>query len=123
MQVLIHKANLVHLEITVRNSGIDLCDSVQIVREANDDLAVMAKIRTRIPFGLGWDRVRRLGYLGAQAKRILLPVIENGAPLSVRVVEIESAHLRSDNNDRISVSVWGKPTDVTPVNADLADNR
>lgn len=119
MQILIHKTSLVRLEFSLRRLRICLGDSIQLVRDDSDDLAALTKLSTRMPFGLGRARIKRLGYLDAQAKELLLPAIVKGSPLRVRIVEIESEHLRADGADRISISVWGDPTDFLTVGTGL----
>ncbi len=120
MQVLIHKTSLERLEFSLRKLRICLGDPIELVRDEKDELAAIAKLPTSMPFGLGWGRHKRLGYLGAQAKATLLPAIEINSPLRVRIVEIESAHLCAARADRISVSVWGDPANFMTVDTGLA---
>jgi hypothetical protein len=114
MQVLIHKTSLVRLEANLRISGIGLGDPVQLLQEGESDIAAFVMLPSRMPFGLGKSRIVRAGYLGNQAKALLWPAFEKDAPLRVRVVEILAAHLAGDGLNRVSISVWGDPADITP---------
>lgn len=114
MQVLIHKTSLVRLETNLRISGIGLGDPVQLLQEGESDIAAFVMLPSRMPFGLGKSRIVRAGYLGNQAKGLLWPAFEKDAPLRVRVVEILAAHLAGDGLNRVSISVWGDPADITP---------
>jgi hypothetical protein len=114
MQVLIHKTSLVRLEANLRISGIGLGDPVQLLQEGNSDIAAFVMLPSRMPFGLGKSRIVRAGYLGNQSKALLWPAFEKDAPLRVRVVEILAAHLAGDGLNRVSISVWGDPADITP---------
>ena len=78
------------------------------------EVAVMAMLPSRLPFGLGRLRKVKLGYLGDHTKALLMPALEMGAQLRVRIVELDSGHLRSDGCDRIAISVWGDPAGVMP---------
>jgi hypothetical protein len=57
-------------------------------------------------------RLVRAGYLGDQAKDLLMPALEKNAPLRVRIVALEAAHLSADGVDSVSISVWGNPADI-----------
>jgi len=112
MQVLIHKTSLHRLEVKLRKVGIVLGDAVQLVREGNDDVAAYFIVPSRLPFGFGKSRLVRAGYLDDQAKASLVPALEKNAPLRVRIVALEAAHLSADGVDSVSISVWGSPTDI-----------
>jgi hypothetical protein len=114
MQVLIHKTSLVRLEPDLRISSIGLGDPVQLLREGDADVSAFVKLPSRIPFGLGKCSIVRAGYLGNQAKSWLWPALEKDAPLRVRIVEMLAAHLTGDGLNRVSISVWGDPADITP---------
>ena len=114
MQILIHKANLVRLRLPVRGMRIALGEAVVFVHESASEVAVMAMLPSRLPFGLGWLRKVKLVYLGGHTKALLMPALEMGAQLRVRIVELDSGHLRSDGCDRIAISVWGDPAGVMP---------
>ena len=112
MQILIHKTSLHRLEVKLRKMGIVLGDAVQLVPEGNDDVAAYFIVPSRFPFGFGKPRLVRAGYLGDPAKDLLMPALEKNAPLRVRIVALEAAHLSADGVDSVSISVWGNPADI-----------
>jgi hypothetical protein len=107
MQILIHKANVVRLQVPVRDLRLGLGEPVVLVRDNASDVAVMAMLPSRLPFGLGRLRKVKLGYLGDHTKTLLMPALDLGVQLRVRIVELDAAHLRTDGCDRIAISVWG----------------
>jgi hypothetical protein len=109
MQILIHKANLVRLQVPIRGLGIGLGEAVGLIYNNVSEVAVMAMLPSRLPFGLGRLRKVKLGYLGDHTKALLMPALELGTQLRVRIVELDAAHLRTDGCDRIAISVWGDP--------------
>ena len=114
MQILIHKASLVRLQVPIRGLRIGLGEAVMLIYNNVSEVAVMAMLPSRLPFGLGRLRKVKLGYLGDHTKALLMPALEMGAQLRVRIVELDSGHLRSDGCDRIAISVWGDPAGVMP---------
>jgi hypothetical protein len=114
MQILIHKANLVRLQVPVRSLRIGLGEAVVFVQDSVSEVAVMAMLPSRLSFGLGRLRKVKLGYLGDHTKAILMPSLELDTQLRVRIVELDAAHLRTDGCDRIAISVWGDPAGMIP---------
>jgi hypothetical protein len=114
MQILIHKANVVRLQLPVRGLRLGLGEAVVLVHDNASEVAVMAMLPSRLPFGLGRLRKVKLGYLGEHTKALLMPALELGAQLRVRIVELDAAHLRTDGCDRIAISVWGDPAGIMP---------
>jgi hypothetical protein len=114
MQILIHKANLVRLQLPVRGLRIGLGEAVVFVHDSASEVAVMAMLPSRLPFGLGRWRKVKLGYLGDHTKALLMPALELGAQLRVRIVELDAGHLRADGCERIAISVWGDPAGMMP---------
>lgn len=114
MQALIHKTSLVRLEMNLHISGVGLGDPVQLLQEGESDIAAFIMVPSSMPFGLGKSRIVRAGYLGSQAKALLWPAFEKNASLRVRIIEILGAHLAGDGVNRIFISVWGDPADITP---------
>lgn len=112
MQILIHKTRLTRLLIDLRNLQISMGDPIQLIKDEENNLAALAKLPPRLPFGIGRSRTIRLGYLGPHATSILWPAVEKDAHLRVRIVEIEKAHLSMKQTDQISISVWGDPVDL-----------
>jgi hypothetical protein len=41
-----------------------------------------------------------------------MSALEKNAPLRVRIVDLEAAHLSADGKDRVSISVWGNSSDI-----------
>lgn len=60
------------------------------------------------------SRPVRIGVLDEEAGDILRPIMDTGATLRVRIVEIQQAHLAVDRQARISISVWGATSKITP---------
>jgi hypothetical protein len=112
MQVLIHKTSLHRLQVKLSKMATVLGDAVRLVPEGNDDVAAYFIVPSRLPFGFGKSRLVRAGYLGNQAKALLMPALEKNAPLRVRVVDLEAAHLSSVGKDSVSISVWGNSADI-----------
>ena len=114
MHILIHKANLVRLQLPVRGLRLGLGEAVVLVHDNASEVAVMAMLPSRLPFGLGRLRKVKLGYLGEHTKALLMPALEIGAQLRVRIVELDAGHLRTNGCDRIAISVWGDPAGMMP---------
>lgn len=108
MQPLIHKAsiNLVSSSIP---SQVAPGDAATLHLTHDETIAVILTLSSRWPFGWGKAKDWVAGVLGAQASDILRPALQKGAHLRVRVVELEPAHLSSDNQGRLYISVWGDP--------------
>ena len=114
MQILIHKTSLLRLEVNLRRDAIYLGDPMQLLQEGSDDVAAFVKLPSRLPFGIGKARKVRAGYLGNNAKKLIMPALAKGGQLRVRIVEIQARHLNSEGIDLISISVWGDPADIIP---------
>jgi hypothetical protein len=113
MQPLIHQASLYGLTLPISGSGIVPGQNVHLEITAEREIEVYANLPSRWPFGFGRPRRYCLGYLHPQATELLLPALYSAAPLRVRIVEVEPAHARADGVDRVVVSVWGNPDDLT----------
>jgi hypothetical protein len=87
-----------------------------VVLETSPDRTIKAYVDlpSRWLFGLGRPRRICLGYLHPRATELLLPALDIGASLRVRIVEVEPAHARADGVDSVSISVWGHPDDLAP---------
>jgi hypothetical protein len=105
---------LVRLQVPIRGLGIGLGEAVVLLYNNASEVAVMAMLPSRFPFGLGRLRKVKLGYLGDHTRALLMHALEMGAQLRVRIVELDAAHLRTDCCDRIAISVWGDPAGVMP---------
>ena len=114
MQILIHKADLVRLQLPVRSLRLGLGEAVVLVHDNASEVTVMAMLPSRLPFGLGRLRKVKLGYLGDHTKALLMPALELGAQLRVRIVELDAGHLRADGCNRIAILVWGDPAGMMP---------
>ena len=114
MQALIQMTSLLRLHPNLRISGVELGDPAQLVQDVDDEIAVDVMLASRLPFGLGKSKIVRAGYLSDQAKTLIMPAIEKDAALRVRIVDIRAAHLHSDGDNQLSISVWGDPADIIP---------
>jgi hypothetical protein len=104
MQTLIYKT-----ELFVERAPAWLAPNspVELRPQADGTVVAFARRPSRwIPF---WGEARpvRIGMLAEDAAMLLRPVFETGIVLRVRIVELNPAHLTSDQLARISVSVWG----------------
>jgi hypothetical protein len=114
MQPLIHQASLYGLTVPIAGSGIVPGQDVTLESTAERNVEVYVDLPSRWPFGLGRPRRICLGYLHPMATELLLPALDIGASLRVRIVEVEPAHARADGVDSVCISVWGDPEDLEP---------
>lgn len=114
MEALIHKVALIRLELDPHSAGVSPGDTVMLLCEADEVVSAYVSLPSRLPFGLGKRRRRRLGVLDMQSSRMLVPALERQAPLRVRVVEIEFPHLNRNRLNTVYISVWGKRSDLIP---------
>lgn len=105
MQILIYKTEL---QVEHAPRWLAPTTPVLIVPEADGTVSAYVE-RPR-----GWLRLFRrdavrIGALSGQARDLLAPALETGAPLRVRIVEVVQAHHTPDERTRVAVSVWGDP--------------
>ena len=115
MQALIHQTSLHALQFPLAGSGVVLGQTVHLKCDKDHQVAAFVTLPTRWPFGLGKARFRQLGLLPLKAAEMIKPALERQASLRVRIVEMEPAHARIDGVDQVSLSVWGQPTDLQPL--------
>ncbi len=108
MQPLIHKAS-VHLTAKTLPASVSPGDPVRLLLQDDGTIIVILTIPSRLPFGLGRSRELVAGTLGQQATDLLRPALQISAHLRLRVVEIEPAHLSSNGQSQLYISVWGDP--------------
>lgn len=106
---LLAKAPVHDLQIHVGQSGLSLGDTVALSLDAQGRVIVTAVVRQRVLGIFGRTRLRSLGHLGPVIDRLLVPLLDNGQELRVRVVGITPEHLGADNGPELFVSVWGAP--------------
>lgn len=108
MQPLIHKASI-NLSSSRIPPQVAPGDTAKLHLTDDEAIAVTLTISSRWPFSWGKGKEWVAGVLGAQASDILRPALRKGTHLRVRIVELEPAHLSSDNQSRLYISVWGDP--------------
>lgn len=114
MQPLIHKVALATLDLDPHASGVSPGDPIALFCESNSSVSAYVSLPSRLLFGLGGRRQRRLGTLGPKASRLLIPALARQAHMRVRVVEVGYAHLNPRGMASVSISVWGDPKDLIP---------
>ena len=110
MQILIYKTDL---SVTQAPGWLAPNAPVRILIEADGSVGAYAE-RPAGLFGLRPGGPVRIGALSAQAQELLLPALETGAHLRVRIVELVPSHLAPGGQARIAVSVWGDPDRLRP---------
>ena len=106
MQPLIHKAP-VHLTARTLPASVSPGDPVRLLLQDDGTITVILTVPSRLPFGLGRSKEVVAGTLGQQATEMLRPALQTSAHLRLRVVEIEPAHLNSNGQSQLYISVWG----------------
>lgn len=114
MQPLIHKAALATLELNPHALRVAPGDPIILQCDVDETVTAYVSLPSRLPFGLGKRRQKRLGTLEPYASELLIPALTRQAHLRVRVVEVEYAHLSTRGKASVSISVWGNPMDLTP---------
>ena len=114
MQALIYQASLYGLTLPVHGSGLAPGKPVELARDPDYIVAAFVQLPSCLPFGLGKQRRRHLGYLEPDVAEWIAPALERQVALRVRIVEIEPAHARTDGLDQVLVSVWGAPETFFP---------
>ena len=106
IEPIIHKAAVIGLEISFRESGLSIGDVAELHLQDDGQIAVYAVVSRR-GFLIRRRRLTRIGYLGPQAGPLLLPALRKGDYLRVRVVGLTPEHLAPDGRAEMSISVWG----------------
>lgn len=105
MQILIYKTDL---SVERAPGWLAPTAPVRLRLEADGSVGAYAD-RPAGLFGLRPGGPVRIGALTGQARDLLAPAIETGAPLRVRIVELVPTQIAPDGRARIAVSVWGDP--------------
>jgi hypothetical protein len=111
MQTLIYKTPLV---VERAPSWLAPNSPVALRLQADGTVAAFAQRPSSWLTRFGLSRPGRIGVLDEEAGDILRPIMDTGATLRVRIVEIQQAHLAVDRQPRISISVWGATSKITP---------
>lgn len=105
MQILIYKTGLL-----VERAPDWLAPNAPVRLHLETDGSVSAYADRPVGlFGLRPGGPVRIGALSQQARNLLVPALETGAALRVRIVELVPPHLAPDGRARIAISVWGDP--------------
>ncbi|ATX67113.1 hypothetical protein [Roseinatronobacter bogoriensis] len=115
MQALIHQTRIDGLQFAIQGSGVTLGQDVALEYDQQNRVAAFVKLPARWSFGFSRNKRKQLGYLGPDAAMLITPALERQAPLRVRIVELEPAHAREEGIDQVSVSIWGRPSDLQPL--------
>lgn len=105
MQILIYKTDL---SVDRAPGWLAPTAPVRLRLEADGSVGAYAD-RPAGLLGLRPSRPVRIGALSHQARELLRPALETGAPFRVRIVELVPPQLSPDGRPRIAVSVWGDP--------------
>jgi hypothetical protein len=107
MQVLFHKAELTNLEVNPADVSLPIGAHVSSMQEAQDLVGAYVTIPSRWPFGIGGEKLIRLGGLDPAISPLICSVGVDLAQLRVRVVEIVPSHLSESGIASVYVSIWG----------------
>lgn len=100
------------LKLHVGQSGLSLGDSVDVALDNENKVSVTAVVRRRFLGIFPYERSSRLGHLGPVVDRLLVPLLQEGRELRVRIVAISPEHLCGQGGPEVFVSVWGVPRKV-----------
>lgn len=100
------------LKLHVGQSGLSLGDSVDVALDNENKVSVTAVVRHRFLGIFPYERSSRLGHLGPVVDRLLVPLLQEGRELRVRIVAISPEHLCGQGGPEVFVSVWGVPRKV-----------
>lgn len=109
LRPLIHKAQVLGLQINVGRAGLCLGDTAQAVSLEDGSIGVMARIRSPLLGVFPRQRDMVLGRLGPAASRILAPELAQGRPLRLRIVGLTPEHLAGPDGAEVHISAWGSP--------------
>ena len=109
LRPLIHKAQILGLQIHVARAGLCLGDAAQAVPLEDGTIGVIARVRAPLLGVIPCQRDRVLGRLGPAASRILAPELEQGRPLRLRIVGLTPEHLAGPEGAEVHISAWGAP--------------
>lgn len=102
------------IALHIGRSGLSMGDTVtpKIIAEGKVGLWV----RVNRPWAgiIPLQRDTYIGHLGAMASQIIIPALQAGQPLRMRVVMLTPEHLAGAGQPEIHVSVWGDPKLLLP---------
>ena len=111
MQTLIYKTDIV---VERAPAWLAPNSPVELRLQADGTVAAYARRPSGWASVFWGERPVRIGMLTEDAAMLVRPALETGIVLRVRIVELHPAHLTTDRRARISVSVWGAVTRITP---------
>lgn len=106
---LIHKAKVQGLTVHIARSGIALGDEVEALALEDGVVGVRAKVRARMLGVLPMRRSRVIGHFGPKASQLLLPELDRGEGMRLRVVGLTPEFLAGPSGPELHVSVWVRP--------------
>ena len=109
LRPLIHKAQVLGLQIHVGRAGLCLGDAARAVPLDDGTIGVMARVRSPRLVLIPRQKDRVLGRLGPAASRILAPELAQGRPLRLRIVGLTPEHLAGPEGAEVHISAWGAP--------------
>ncbi|MDZ4137040.1 MAG: hypothetical protein U1D06_15830, partial [Paracoccaceae bacterium] len=116
VQPIIHKAPVMGLAVNIHKAGLSIGDPADLRLLADGQIGVYVTVRKRFLF-FPRKVVAFLGHLGPQASQIILPALDRGGTLRVRIVSLKPEHLAGPNKPEVHVSIWG---DVRHLRAPVA---
>ena len=106
-QPLIHKAQVMDLQVDVTQSGLCLGDAVEALQLEDGSIGVVARVNARLLGLVPMRRRRLIGRLGPRASALVQPEIARGGGPRLRIVGLTPEFLASPGgNAEVSVSVW-----------------
>lgn len=109
LRPLIHKAQVLGLQIHVGRAGLCLGDAAEAISLEDGTIGVAARIRRPLLGLIPRQKQMVLGRLGPAASRILMPELAQGRPLRLRIVGLTPEHLAGPDGAEVHISAWGAP--------------
>jgi hypothetical protein len=106
MLPLIHKAPVQGLQVHVVRSGLALGDELEAVALDDGTIGIVARIRARFLGLIPHHRLALIGRFGPQATGLLLPELDRGESLRLRIVGLTPEFLAGPGGAEVHVSVW-----------------
>ena len=119
MLPLIRKVELLQIQVNIARAGLAIGDTAELRWVEPEQVIVVARLRRRFLGLFPHRRMRPLGVLGPAATAMLLPSLQNGKHLRVRIVGLTPEHLSYDGDPEVFISVWGDPVHLLETQADL----
>ncbi len=106
---LIHKARVQGLTVHVARSGLSLGDEASAVALEDGRVGILARIHAPLLGLLPLRRSRLIGHFGPKASALLMPELDRGEGLRLRVVGVTPEFLAGPGGPEVHVSVWVRP--------------